>query len=122
MAVLAAILFGLVFFTSFFVVGQSGNIYYFVSMAFVWVLVCGVMLRLKNQLNDPIDDVYLKKEIILQLGIILFVILVNELLGYFSVVTNDIYNIVRILTIISSGFLIVDSVTFYKNKMRQTQE
>lgn len=116
MSVLATILFGLIFFTSFFVVGQSGNIYYFVSMAFVWVLVCGIMLRLKNQLNDPVDNVYLKKEIILQLFIILITVLSNELLNVFNIITNDIYIITRVLSLISCGFLVVDSVTFFKNK------
>ena len=117
MAILVTILFAALFFGSVFFFGSSGNVYYFVSVQFMWILIGGVLVRLRNQLNDPIDNVYLKKEILVQLAIVVSVAIIILMLKYFSIISDDIFNILSILTLISCGFIVVDSITFVRNKL-----
>lgn len=116
MAVLAVILFASFFFGSLFVVGMSGNPYNLVALSFAWILIGILALRIRAQRNDPVENIYLIKEIKLQLGVILLASVISFLLRYNQIVTQDISNLFTIFILISCGFVMVDTYTFHKNK------
>lgn len=116
MAILGALCTGIVFLVSMYVAGKSGNPFNLLALNFSWIIILAVLVRLRNQLSDPVDNIYLKKEILIQVLMACTFVLFISYLAISHRVNQDIINILSLMTLSFCGFIFVDVFIFIKNR------